>query len=62
MRTDAWEQLLTNARLEARDEQPLSSGTLTPAQAVRLLGVLLRKPVTLDTLPPRMAAASSCAR
>ncbi|NPC68217.1 hypothetical protein HPP05_00450 [Corallococcus exiguus] len=52
---DAWEQLLTNAGLEARDERTLG-GTLTPTQAARLLGVLLGKPVTLSTFPPRMAA------
>ncbi|RKH92100.1 hypothetical protein D7Y21_00435 [Corallococcus sp. AB045] len=52
---DAWEQLLTNAGLEARDERPLG-GALTPTQAERLLGALLDKPVTLSTFPPRMAA------
>nr|WP_301340926.1 Tox-REase-5 domain-containing protein [Corallococcus carmarthensis] len=52
---DAWEQLLTNAGLEARDERPLG-GVLTPTQAARLMGVLLGKPVTLGTFPPRMAA------
>ncbi|CAM4504423.1 restriction endonuclease fold toxin 5 domain-containing protein [Corallococcus exiguus] len=52
---DAWEQLLTNAGLEARDERTLG-GTLTPTQAARLMGVLLGKPVTLSTFPPRMAA------
>ncbi|WP_126932882.1 hypothetical protein [Corallococcus sp. AB018] len=56
VRMDAWEQLLTDAGLDARDEQPLWDSTLTPTQSVRLLGVLLRKPVTLDTLPPRMVA------
>ncbi|MBN8466373.1 hypothetical protein JYJ95_07600 [Corallococcus exiguus] len=52
---DAWEQLLTNAGLEASDERPLG-GALTPTQAARLMGVLLGKPVTLSTFPPRMAA------
>ncbi|RKI43859.1 hypothetical protein D7Y27_14480 [Corallococcus sp. AB004] len=52
---DAWEQLLTNAGLEARDERTLG-GTLTPTQAARLMGVLLGKPVTLSTFPPRMTA------
>ncbi|MBN9683578.1 MULTISPECIES: Tox-REase-5 domain-containing protein [unclassified Corallococcus] len=52
---DAWEQLLTNAGLEARDERPLA-GELTPTQATRLMGVLLGKPITLSTFPPRMAA------
>ncbi|NPC69990.1 hypothetical protein HPP05_09570 [Corallococcus exiguus] len=52
---DAWEQLLTNAGLEARDERTLGDA-LTPTQAARLMGVLLGKPVTLSTFPPRMAA------
>ncbi|MBZ4375143.1 restriction endonuclease fold toxin 5 domain-containing protein [Corallococcus sp. AS-1-6] len=52
---DVWERLLTNAGLEARDERPLAGG-LTPAQAARLMDVLLGKPVTLSTFPPRMAA------
>ncbi|NNC02426.1 hypothetical protein HJC10_06095 [Corallococcus exiguus] len=52
---DSWEQLLRNAGLEARDERPLE-GVLTPTQAARLMGVLLGKPVTLSTFPPRMAA------
>ncbi|ATB51313.1 hypothetical protein MYMAC_006971 [Corallococcus macrosporus DSM 14697] len=30
-------------------------GALSPTQAARLLGVLLRRPVTLGTFPPRMA-------
>ncbi|MGE6763119.1 Tox-REase-5 domain-containing protein [Corallococcus interemptor] len=53
VQVDAWEQLLLNAGLEARDERPVGE-VLTPTQAARLLGVLLRKPVTRDTLPPRM--------
>ncbi|RKH40308.1 hypothetical protein D7Y23_34980, partial [Corallococcus sp. AB050B] len=52
---DVWERLLTNAGLEARDERPLGGG-LTPAQAARLLDVLVGKPVTLSAFPPRMAA------
>ena len=56
-RVDAWEQLLTDAGLEAQDERPLSGGALTPTQAVRLLGMLLRKPATLGNLPPRMAVS-----
>jgi hypothetical protein len=52
---DAWDRLLTNAGMLARDERPLE-GALTPTQAARLLGVLLRKPVTASTFPPRMAA------
>ncbi|NVJ03889.1 hypothetical protein HUW63_01330 [Myxococcus sp. AM001] len=52
---NAWEQLLTNAGLAARDERPLG-GALTPTQAARLMEVLLGEPVTLRTFPPRMAA------
>ena len=54
-RVDAWEKLLTDAGLEERDERPLPGSALTPTQAARLLEVLLRKPVTLGTFPPRMA-------
>ncbi|WP_208647312.1 hypothetical protein [Corallococcus interemptor] len=54
-REDAWEKLLTDAGLDARDERPVG-GVLTPAQAARLMDVLLGKPVTLSTFPPRMAA------
>ncbi|WP_223635785.1 restriction endonuclease fold toxin 5 domain-containing protein [Corallococcus sp. EGB] len=52
---DTWEQLLTNAGLETRDERPVGA-SLTPTQAARLLDALLSKPVTLSTIPPRMAA------
>ncbi|MGE6758568.1 Tox-REase-5 domain-containing protein [Corallococcus interemptor] len=55
-REDAWEKLLTAAGLEAHDSRPLAGGSLTPTQAARLLEQLLRKPVTLGTFPPRMAA------
>ncbi|MBZ4336764.1 hypothetical protein K8556_38665, partial [Corallococcus sp. AS-1-12] len=51
----AWEKLLTDAGLDAWDERPVG-GVLTPAQAARLMDVLLGKPVTLSTFPPRMAA------
>jgi hypothetical protein len=53
---DAWEELLLGAGLDSREERPLSGSALTPPQAARLLGVLVRKPVTLGTFPPRMAA------
>ncbi|WP_305071151.1 Tox-REase-5 domain-containing protein [Myxococcus sp. RHSTA-1-4] len=46
--------MLTDAGLAEQDERPLG-GALSPTQAARLLGVLLRKPVTLGTFPPRMA-------
>jgi hypothetical protein len=54
-RGEAWEQLLAAAGLEDRDERPPPGGALTPRQAERLLGVLLRKPVTLGAFPARMA-------
>ncbi|RKH29738.1 hypothetical protein D7Y13_14985 [Corallococcus praedator] len=53
---DGWEQLLTDAGLEAHDPRPLPGGSLAPAQAARLLGELLGKPVTLRTFPPRLTA------
>lgn len=52
---DAWEQLLTSAGLEKGDERPVPGSPLTPTQAARLMEVLLTKPVTLGTYPPRMA-------
>ncbi|WP_375743795.1 Tox-REase-5 domain-containing protein [Corallococcus interemptor] len=55
LQPDVWERLLTNAGLEARDERPLGGG-LTPAQAARLMDVLVGKAVTLSAFPPRMAA------
>jgi len=51
---DAWEKWLTDAGLEDRDERPMGDA-LSPTQAARLLGGLLRKPVTLGTFAPRMA-------
>jgi hypothetical protein len=55
-REDVWEKLLTDAGLEAQDARPLPGGALTPNHAARLLGLLMRKPVTLGNFPPRMAA------
>ncbi|WP_199724155.1 hypothetical protein [Corallococcus sp. AB011P] len=55
-REDAWEKLLTAAGLEVHDSRPLAGGSLAPTQAARLLEQLMRKPVTLGTFPPRMAA------
>ena len=52
---ERWEQLLTNAGWDEREARPLPGGGLTPAQAERLLKVLLNKPVTLGTFPARMA-------
>ncbi|MCP3103541.1 restriction endonuclease fold toxin 5 domain-containing protein [Myxococcus sp. K15C18031901] len=50
-----WEELLTNAGLEDRDERPIPGASLTPAQAARLMSELLRKPVTLGQFPARLA-------
>ncbi|TQF08534.1 hypothetical protein FJV41_49400, partial [Myxococcus llanfairpwllgwyngyllgogerychwyrndrobwllllantysiliogogogochensis] len=52
---DAWESLLTNAGLAARDERPIPGGPLTPTQATRLLETLLGKDVTLGQFPARLA-------
>ncbi|WP_253977865.1 Tox-REase-5 domain-containing protein [Myxococcus dinghuensis] len=50
-----WEELLTNAGLEDRDERPIPGASLTPAQAARLMSELMRKPVTLGQFPSRLA-------
>ncbi|WP_241758881.1 Tox-REase-5 domain-containing protein [Pyxidicoccus parkwayensis] len=50
-----WEQLLSEAGLEDRDERPLPGSTLTPMQAARVLEVLLGKEVTLGQFPARVA-------
>ncbi|WP_342376178.1 restriction endonuclease fold toxin 5 domain-containing protein [Myxococcus stipitatus] len=52
---DAWEKLLTDAGLEARDSRPMAGSSLTPLQALRMLGVLLDKGVTLGQFPARVA-------
>ncbi|WP_371746093.1 Tox-REase-5 domain-containing protein [Myxococcus sp. CA040A] len=54
-RNDAFDALLRGAGLEDRDERPVVGGLLTPAQAARLLGTLLRKDVTLGQFPARVA-------
>ncbi|MCP3170210.1 Tox-REase-5 domain-containing protein [Myxococcus qinghaiensis] len=52
---DAWESLLTNAGLAARDERPIPGGPLTPTQAAKILATLLGKDVTLGQFPARLA-------
>ncbi|NBD09735.1 hypothetical protein [Corallococcus silvisoli] len=54
---DAFERLLVLAGLDPWDELPLRASALTPTQAARMLSVLLKKPVTLGNLPPRMGAS-----
>ncbi|WIG95089.1 Tox-REase-5 domain-containing protein [Myxococcus sp. SDU36] len=55
-RVDAWDALLSRAGIEERDARPIAGGSLTPAQAARLLEALLGKPVTLAQFPSRLAA------
>ncbi|WNZ62685.1 Tox-REase-5 domain-containing protein [Myxococcus sp. MxC21-1] len=54
-RLDAWDALLARAGIEERDARPISGGSLTPAQAARLVEALLGKPVTLAQFPSRLA-------
>jgi hypothetical protein len=52
---DAFEELLLLAGLDNHHELPPRGVPLTPETAVRLLGVLLKKPMTQAMFPPRMA-------
>ncbi|WP_306818569.1 HNH endonuclease signature motif containing protein [Archangium lipolyticum] len=54
---DSFEELLTLAGLDDFNELPPRVAPLTPRAAARMLAVLLRKPVTLASFPPRMAAS-----
>jgi hypothetical protein len=56
VRLDGFEALLVYAGLDNQRDLPPSGQPLTPDEAARLLGVLLRKPVTLANFPPRMGA------
>jgi HNH endonuclease len=56
VRMDAFEALLVYAGLDNWGDLPSRGRSLTPAEAARLLGVLLSKPVTLANFPPRMGA------
>ncbi len=53
---DAFEYLLLLAGLDNVNDEPPRGAPLTPQEAARVLTVLLNKPVTLGSFPPRMAA------
>jgi hypothetical protein len=57
VQVDAFEELLLYAGLSERGALPARESALTPEAATRLLALLLRKPVTLGSFPPRMAAS-----
>ena len=57
LKVDAFEKLLVYAGLDPTEDLPPHSSPLTREEAARLLGVLLQKPVTLGSFPPRTAAA-----
>jgi restriction endonuclease fold toxin 5 of polymorphic toxin system len=52
---DAFEHLLLLAGLDNAHDEPPRGVPLTPQEAARVLAVLLTKPVTLGSFPPRMA-------
>ncbi len=56
VRVDAFESLLGYAGLDNHGDLPPAGHPLSRDEAARLLGVLLRKPVTLANFPPRMGA------
>jgi hypothetical protein len=56
VQVDAFESLLSLAGLDNMNELPPRDAPLTPQEAARVLAVLLSKPVTLGSFPPRMAA------
>ncbi|WP_228557207.1 Tox-REase-5 domain-containing protein [Myxococcus sp. AB025B] len=47
--------LLQNAGLEASDARPVSGSSLSPTHAARLLATLLKREVTLEQFPARLA-------
>lgn len=53
---DAFEKLLMRAGLDDLEELPVRRNPFTPDDAIEVLGLLLEKPVTLGTFPPRLAA------
>jgi hypothetical protein len=55
VRADAFEELLALAGLDDFNDLPPRGAPLTPQEATRVLAVLLHKPVTLGSFPPRMA-------
>ncbi len=52
---DAFEYLLLLAGLDNVNDEPPRGAPLTPQEAARVLTVLMNKPVTLGSFPPRMA-------
>ncbi|WP_395838069.1 hypothetical protein [Archangium violaceum] len=56
VQVDAFEYLLTLAGLDNFNDLPPRGAPLTPQEAARVLTVLMNKPVTLGSFPPRMAA------
>ncbi|QRK14158.1 hypothetical protein JQX13_48700 [Archangium violaceum] len=56
VQVDAFEHLLLLASLDNFNELPPRGAPLSPQEAARVLMVLLNKPVTLGSFPPRMAA------
>jgi hypothetical protein len=57
LEVDAFEKLLVYAGLDPTEDLPLRLNPLTQDEAVRVLALLLQKPVTLGNFPPRMVAA-----
>ncbi|HEX8435241.1 hypothetical protein, partial [Archangium sp.] len=55
VQVDAFEYLLALAGLDNFNDLPPRGAPLTPQEAARVLMVLMNKPVTLGSFPPRMA-------
>ncbi len=53
---DAFEKLLVAAGLEDPGARPRHGRALSPSEAARLLALLMNRPVTLASFPPRMVA------
>ncbi|QRK07182.1 hypothetical protein JQX13_45250 [Archangium violaceum] len=56
VQVDAFEHLLALAGLDNFNDLPPRGAPLSPQEAARVLTVLMNKPVTLGSFPPRMAA------
>ncbi len=56
VQVDAFEYLLLLAGLTHIDDVPARGVPLTPEEAARVLALVLNKPMTLGSFPPRMAA------
>lgn len=57
VQVDALEQVLVSAGLGHLDDLPARDSSLTPAEAARLLTLLMNRPVTLASFAPRLAAS-----